>query len=212
MLALDTSDDWTEIELTFDDGATPAQTWAPLAAENNARDAFDAVEAWFETRFAPDTAAWTYARDAPTAGATVTLTLSDTYTVTANTAAQEILGFPASSASTVHRGIVAGTWIPSHQIALRGFARGLTASGDASGVGAIRAGVPGLAARSPTLATSGSMLDATRLVDVLSTATTTRAGWLYQDQRSAWRRLAVGVVRTRTGGGKLYRVEAEVAA
>ena len=214
MLALDTADDWTTVTLTFDDGAASG-SWSPTATQNNAKDAFDALVTWFESTFAPKTAAWTFARDGTKAGAVVTLTLSSGFTVTANSAAQSLLGFDAASAGgqVTHTGTPIGTWIPSNPLTLRRYARGLIGTGNASGVGSVRPGVPGLAGRSPTLATVGSTLDGIRLVDSLAAGATSRGGWVYQTHQSAWRRLTLGAMRRQpTRGGKLYRISIEVAA
>ncbi len=212
MLSLRTRDTWTDAHITLDDGGG-AQTYTLVATDVSAYDAMESLVAWADTNVpAIQPFTWTWAANSADDGATVSISANGSFTLVANSAAQTLLGFNASySSAATHEGAnsAQGTWAPAAKIGVRNYYRH-DDTGSASGAaGACRGGVPGTASYIANVATVCDTAAIARLAGELVDADYNRVGWVYQEHKTAWRRIAVGGVSYSRAGGTLFRVDIE---
>ena len=210
MMSLLTSDDWTAATLTVDFGAA-AQVFTPAANENSAYLAVAAFQAWIAASFPGESFTWTWASDATTAGGSITITMANAATIVANAAAQTLTGLAASTGpGLTFTSVWAGTWAPTPQINLTRYVRQVRGMGPASGVGALRSGVPGASPYVPQLEAACTAVEAARLQDILIDAARPRQAHVWQTLKSAWRLLSIGQTSHARIGPLLNTVEIEV--
>jgi hypothetical protein len=195
MLSIETTEAWSWT-ITVQIGAA-VDTYTN--AERSAFDTVTAFVAWASAAARPwaDTVSWrwSWSMDASTGGATLSLGSTDNATLTMSVGATARLGI-ASGVGTVFAGTTAasGTWSPG-PVGLLTVAVDLPFLGDdgaASGTGAVRSGVPGLAGRRPVMAGVCDALQHARLISILRLASTPRRGWVYQRHTDTWIDVAIG--------------------
>ncbi len=210
MLALETTGDgWGSAEIEISDGVT-TDTWTGSADTLSAVAAMDELAAWATSTFAP-TFTWTWARDATTGGAIFTLSASANFTIEPlNSTAEDLFGLDpgvkSSASSQPFDSAAIATWAPVSGIAVRTSLRQL-GRGDAPGDGAVRPGVPGLAALRQSVGAVGTAIDAGRLAAALALATSPRRIDVYQQHTGTWLRLALGDVSRSPSGFMHYRFD-----
>lgn len=231
MLAIETQDDWSAAELTVTVGAW-VETWTCPATAISARAAIDDFVGWANDFargwFGFALFSWSWQRNASDGGAKLVLTNSGgVWDLLPNAAAQTLLGLPAAAAVLTVTGTTsaAGTWAPARDgvVPLRGGREWLRDAGEASGVGAVRRGVPALA---PWLAICQAVVearDAARLTAILATASSPRRAWLRlanvprasesvvaPGDSTGWRWVALGEVRRSQRTVSLWSVTLDV--
>lgn len=200
MLALMTGDAWASVSIDVDNGGG-AQTYTPQAPYFDAYSGAVDLLSWLEATF-PGLWSWTWARDATTAGATITFSASSgTYTVTANAAAQTVMGLAAAASGvTSFAGVWAGTQVPAPGYwSVMGWYADHSGGGISSGVGALRSRFPGDGRTSPSVRASCKALGAARLTSILASAINPRQGYVYALGSDVWRLISVGDVSTQRG-------------
>lgn len=212
MLALETTHSWGwALDVTV--GAA-TETYTNAVTDSDAATSVQALvdwlnapgRAWFATR----AFAWTWARQASTGAAILTLTATGG-TFSINAGALATLGFAAAAGVTSVTGSAAvGTWAPVSGVSVRRDFR-LLSEGDAGGNGAVRPGVPGLACRAPRLEAVGTATDAARLAAVLATASSPRRAMLWQVHTGSWVEVALGPVSRSPQGTLHYQFTFDVA-
>ncbi|MCB9739507.1 MAG: hypothetical protein H6747_09585 [Deltaproteobacteria bacterium] len=179
--------------MTCDDGINPPIVWSPSASAKDAKSALDELVAavgggtW-----------WQASRSSTEAGMDATIYTGTAYTVTANSTAQSLFGFPASQGPTVAAtcGPVVGTIfcaLPTEGELLRRWWRSI----DGEGEPGLIASVPGTSARRPLLSMPLDAIEASRLTQILARAASPRTAYYADDGGAAsptWRALTLGPV------------------
>lgn len=236
MLSLQTSDDWAAAQVTIQVGVNSA-TWTCPSTANSAVDAANDLVTWANDGARPWAGAvvfgWSWARQPGTGGALLELQASvGVFSYTPNTAAQVLLGIGAAVNRAAATGNLpaAGTWAPgpSGYVALKLGEAWLKGAGQASAVGAVRPGVPGLAAWVARCQPVVKAQDVARLTYVLGDASHPRRAWMRlsnvgerlgsfaelvtdPDTATGWRLVALGQVQRAPVGVGLWRCELAVA-
>lgn len=213
MLLLETDDDWPGCELTFTFGA---DTDVYLDADAlSGYDLLAGLQAWSTSGARPwagKTLTWLDStRDVGDSGFKVTLGGSEAFTLAVNAAGVLLLGLPANSVGVVTvAGVMAvyGSWAPARdgEIAVLRDVRWLQGDGHASGLGAVRAGVPGLAPFAPHVTAGATALDSARLAVILASATSPRRCWIGDGGVQPWTQYAVATVDRTPVDGLLWLV------
>ena len=208
LLTIATRDAWTSATLTWDDGINPAVAWSP-SARTDAKAALDELVgllgggAW-----------WQASRTSADAGMTATIYTGAAYTVTANAAAQSLLGYPATQGPSVvivggsWPGTVYTEWPTTGQSLLRWFS-----SPDGEGEPGIVPSSPGTTGPRPLLQLALSAVESSRLSAMLARAISPRA-CAYTDDPAAssptWRALTMGRVERSQLGSSRWAATFEV--
>jgi hypothetical protein len=212
VLSILTNETWADAQVTLDDGGG-AQTYTLLATDNSAYQSIASLVAFGTAQFA---ATFSFSWQAGANGGTdLILSATAGFTMASNTAAQALMGWPASSGSASSHTASAsasGTLDPAGQkVAVRRSYGVLEDDAPASGTGAAREGVPGLSLH-PTLISSVLTAEqCARLQLAWGKAANPRQAWVYQDHTSTWRLVALGAVSLEPTGGNLWRFGADVA-
>ena len=232
MLSLQTRDNWSTLSVSVKVGAPAAEVWTCDRTENSAFDALVSFVTWCNAAGRSWTGLvlfdWTWQRDATTggaivsvraSGATMNLTPNDFYALLSLAA---VVGATTSTGTTA----AAGTWspAPAGKLPLRLGVRWLREPGEASGVGAIRPGIPGLAAPWYTCRPVVGAVDCARWTDVVRWASHPRRAWLRLSnvaRVSEWvvspgdddgfALLAVGQVQRQRQGASLWSFDLRLA-
>jgi len=206
MLALRTTDSWSSISISFNDG-TGAQAYTPTAGVADAYALAEDMVAWLASAFGA-LWVWSWARDATTASGDITYTaLNGTWDITPNATAQSLMGVAAAYVGvTVMNGLHAGTQAPSLIWSVRNWTQDASGGGMASGTGAIRKVVPGLAPRRPDLECAGDSIDAARLTSILASSANPRTAQVYEAHADTWRLVSLGPVTSRKSGKLTWRI------
>ena len=231
MLSLQTRDSWAAADVLIQVGAN-VDTWVGSSSLPSAVDALLDLTTWANDVARPWWGAalfdWGWQRQASTGGALLTVRNSGgAFSWTPNATALALLGIPAAVAvvSAVGTAAAAGTWAPgpTGYLALKLGVLWLRDKGQASAVGAVRDGVPGLA---PWVASCRPVVgaqDTARLAETLGHASHPRRAWLRLSnvERSSeilvhadvegGRLVALGDVRRQRSGASLWRHELAVA-
>lgn len=231
MLSLQTRDDWAAAQVTITVGGLP-DTWTCPATANSARQAIDDLAAWANDFARPwggiALFSWNWARNPDDGGALLSLTNSGgVFDYQPNLAAELLLGLQTSLGRVTVTGTssAAGTWAPAPDgyLPLRGGTEWLRGDGQASAVGTVRPGVPGLAAWWARCQVVVEARDLARLTDVLQWASHPRRVWLRLSNvtrasesvvppgdTTGWRLLALGQVQRSAQGVSLWSVGLDV--
>lgn len=213
MLAFITGHTWTDAQITIDDGGG-ASTYTLVATDNNAYSAMTSLVAWATATFGP-VFAWSWTPDTDTGGASVIISADGAFTLAANAAAQELMGWLAAYVSRPSHeadAAFAGSLDPDgKQIVVRGAYGVLDDEAPAAANGVTRAGVPGLSLQPIAISTILSPLETGRVQAVLSAASNPRQAWVYDEPAATWRRLSVGAVSMERVNGTLWAFTAETA-
>ena len=205
---------WQDAELEISDGATTAQFYGS-APRMDVASVLDELVAWADSTLIGSWS-WSWARDASTGGAIITLAVdTGTFTIEATNADAQngyglAAGVHAAAASQVFDSPAAGTWAPASRVAVSANIRRL-GRGDACGDGATRPGVPGNAANRPAVEAIGTPIDAGRITAQLAAASSPRRGRVYQLHTGQWLELAIGSVQRSPAGAMHYRFSIEAA-
>lgn len=227
MLSLDTLGAWATAEVDVTVGAA-TETWtcpstavsAFAAAQDLVGWANAAARAWWGVVLFD----WTWTRQAATSGATLTVrSLGGAFTYAPNADAASLLGVAAGAGTSVVGAVAAvGTWAPSPsgRIALRDDGAWLPTAGEASGVGAVRPGIPGASRWTAKARPTVDALDLGRLTSCLVSATSPRAAWLRlstvrlateylapPNAATGWKRVSLGKVSRGRAGASLWTLE-----
>lgn len=215
MIAVATVDAWTTAQITLDDGLG-AQSWSPLADQNDAKTAADAFTQWVDFTFG-DSTSWEWARHTD-GSARLTFALPNGYTMTTNAAAQSILGADASGGP----GMTSTDWTsPAGSIApstpeaspyVDHYMRTVRGAGMAAASGVARAQIGGTAPYAPRVRWAAYAVDTERLRAVLADAASPRQANIYGGTVIGWFLASLGRVDVRKRGPGLWRVTAEVRA
>lgn len=213
MLSLQTTDNWAFVLSITVAGFNDSYTNA--ASANSAYDALQALITWGNLAARPwaDTVvfSWTWLRFDASGGALLTLSCSSAFTLavmsgawTANTG----IGTGAGVTSIAGTTAALGTFAPPNtgHIAIGQWRRLLEGKGAASGNGAVRPGIPGLAHYRPDVSAVCRAQDLARLDAILSDASHPRRCWIYSRIRSEWLKVALGEVSRGRAGYGLWRV------
>lgn len=210
MFSLRTTTAWDLGTFTVDFGAA-AQVFTPTSTDDSAYAVLVLFQAWIAANFPGESMTWAWTADAATSGASVAMTFSNATTIVSDAAAQSWSGLPGSSGPALtHTSTWEGTWAPTSQLDLTRYVRHLGGEGHASGVGALRRGVPGTSHRIPLLRAVGTSQDVGRLISILIDAARPREAWVYQVHTDTWILLTVGRVTHGRGGPLLNMMELEV--
>jgi hypothetical protein len=207
MAAFSTRDDWTAAILTWDDGVNPASNWSPTSAVADVVEAATELAAWIvATLSVSATVGWYYNS---TGSGSFEVEVGGTFTVTANAAAQALLGWDASigpsdtfGGSTIGAGVVATT-----AIELRRQWRDPAGAGDGHGSGSVMGTVPGLAAQRPAVALILNPAQAARLSSILPALASPRVVQLLVDD--TWSDYVCGPMRRERLVTNVWRVSIE---
>lgn len=231
MLSLQTRDSWAAAQVTIQVGVH-VDVWVGSSSLPSAVDALNDLAAW-----ANDVARawwgaalfdWGWQRQASTGGALLVLRNSGgVFNYTPNAAALALLGLPAAAATLEVVGTAAavGTWAPGPTglLALKLGVRWLQSKGQASAVGAVRDGVPGLAPWVAICRPVTGAQDAARLADLLGHASHPRRAWLrvsnvhrssefvVPPDATGWALVALGEVKRQRAAASLWQHELAVA-
>lgn len=206
MLALETTDNWA---FTVDIDIGGAETYSN--AEADAYSSIAALVDWANSPargwFGASLFSWSWARNASTGGAILTLTAAG-FPFTITNGAHARLGLPADNnvQEVVGDQPASGTWAPDSGLMVSRNIRQLD-KGDANGGGSIRPGVPGAAVYRPTVAAIGTALDTARLASILASASSPRRGWVWQQHTATWLEFAIGQPNRSPVDTTHYRVE-----
>lgn len=231
MLSLQTRDGWTTAAATIQVGVH-VDTWNATTIAPSAVDALQALTAWANDPARPWWGLalfdWGWDRQPTTGGAVLIVRNSGgVWSWTPNATALALLGIAAAVGVLEVTGTTAavGTWAPgpTGQLALKLGVLWLRSSGQASAVGAVRSGVPGLAPWVARCTPVTRAQDAARLTAILAVAAHPRRAWLRVSNvaRSSefmvppdvagWRLVALGEVTRSRQGTALWRHELAVA-
>lgn len=211
MLSVETSDTWG---FTVDVDVGGAETYTN--ADSDAISSMYSFWLWLNAPargwFGVASFSWSWARDATTGGAILTLTSTAPFGFDMTNGAHARLGLPADTGATAIVGDqpATGTWAPDSGISFKRYARILD-RGDASGDGSTRPGVPGLAPYRPTCEAIGTAIDTARLAAVLATATNPRRALVWQVHSATWIEVAIGRPNRQAVDTTHYRVTLETA-
>lgn len=200
MLSLETRDTWT-FNLSVTVGAS-TEVYSNTATSSYA--SILAFVAWANSGARAWTGSctfgWSWARDASTGGAILTLVANNFFTIDGGST--PTLGFPALAfpdTSVIADTPAVGTWAPK-AFGLSGYYRFMDEAGDASATGAIRPGTPAKAAYRPSVEAVGTAQDAARLTYILGRASNPRRAWAWRKDSNTWIYLAVGSVDRQLDG------------
>lgn len=212
MFSLRTVDDWTfSVQVGVPNLAGDVATYSNTAT--SAYDVAVAFCAWASASARPWADALVFTPDyfADESGFGVGVAISaGTFEIAPDaTASARMIWIADVNTRIASEGACTGTWLASGPFGVRGFKRLLLGDGECSGVGAVRAGVPGLAARTPTVEAIATRTEAAALVDLLPSASNPRKGWIYQTQDQTWRLLSVAKVTIARADPLLTRVTLE---
>lgn len=210
MIALATIDDWTTVDLQFDNGVDPALSFVPTSAVSSLVELLVELQAWLLAQFADAT---TFDVAAGSDGGIVaTLLCSSSYTLTANAAAQSLLGFGGSTgpAATLAATSSAAGTLGSQAVELQRYWRDAGFEGDASASGSTCSSSAGTAARRPALALVLQAAQAHRWATLQSRIATPRASWLWRS--SSWSSVVLGASTRERVGLVWWRLRFEVRA
>jgi len=198
-LSIATRSVWTSIAVTWDDGGGSPIVWGPPAGVTDGASALDDLVATLGGG-----AWWQASRSMADAAMGAVVNTGTAYTVTANTAAQSLMGWPASQGPTTSAtcSSIEGTVYPLRPYSgqmLRRWWR----TPDAEGEAALVPGAPGTAAIVPSLSMSLDAIEASRLTAALAIAAAPRVARYTDDPASSaptWRAIALGrVTRSQLG-------------
>ena len=216
MIAFSTTDDWLTAEIEINDGATIAQFYG--VAGDSINSAMDALVIWADATFVP-TFAWTWAREAATGGAIITLTATGgTFTLEAtNAEAQAAYGLAAGvhgapSASVTFDSVASGTWAPVRSVGVRTWQPLAEAAGYASGVGVPRTAVDAYGHARPSIEAACNVQDSARLAGILPALYSPRSAYVWHGSAAVWRNVTVGKIDIRRGGYTTDRVTIEAVS
>lgn len=218
MLSLRTTDNWVfDVEVVAPDGggAPATDTYSNPATVTSAYEAASAFVAWANDAARPWFGAFTFAlqfrRRFGIGDGVFEVAVTGGYVQwTPDANANLLLGWDADHGDVIYSiSPAAGCWYPAG-IGLRTYLRHLRGDGDGSGVGTLRPGVSGLAARKPTIDAVATCQQAAFLTQLLATAATPRRGFLWAVQDQAWRPLTFGAFRMQDVDPLLTRVDCEV--
>lgn len=217
MMFLETRDDWGGVIMSFTFGGL-----TDLYQDTTARSAYDlltGLDAWSQSGSRPwagKILTWlSWSRDATTSGIKVTIGGSDTFTLAVNATGQSLLGLPASSVGVVTvdgTSGTAGSWSPPGSQGVLAFSRWqrwLDGPGVASGIGAVRPGVPGTAGYRPVVSAVAKAQDVARLMSLVADASHPRRAHIWDEQGDAWRTVALAQVSRSAAGASLWRIDLE---
>lgn len=231
MLSLQTRDSWAQASVAVTVGAATA-TWTCAATSTSAFDAMTDLTTWANAAARPWFGValfdWAWARQSSTGGAVLRIRNGGgVFGYAANATAISLLGIAAGAGALEYVGTVAaaGTWSsgPGVAISLRMGVNWLKGQGEASGVGALRPGVPGLA---PWLATCRPVVNAqecARLTSVLARAANPRRAWLrlsnvarsteyiVPPDAAGWKLVAVGAISRNRQGASLWTIDLTIS-
>jgi hypothetical protein len=231
MLSLQTSDSWAAAQVTIQVGVN-VDVWVGSSSLPSAVDALndltdwanDVARAWWGVALFD----WSWERQVSTGGALLVLRNNGgVFDFTPNATALALLGIPAAAAAleAVGTAAAAGTWAPgpTGYLALKLGVPWLKGGGQASAVGAVRSGVPGLAAWVAICRPVAGAQDTARLAELLGSASHPRRAWLRLSnvQRSSenvappdlqgWKLVALGTVQRNRAGASLWQHDLAVA-
>lgn len=221
MIAVRTTADWPSCQITLDNGVDPPQVWTCVSTAADAYAAAEDFAIWTATAFPGESTAGTWSFDDNAEYGVITLSFSlSTYDVTANAAAQSVLGSETglSGASDL-------SWLnPSGVLMPRAMPYGSSAPAPytsealqwtsgvarAASVGATaeRVNATGPTRLSAAYAASPRMV--TYLRAALEAAANPRSAALYDAAAATWRDVALGRVTVRQNNPAMYRVDLDV--
>lgn len=231
MLSLETTGDWAAATVTVTVGAG-ADVWSGNAELLSAFAAMQDLTTWANDAGRPWFGAalfdWTWQRQASSGGAIFKLRNNGgVFDYTPGGTAAALLGIPALAGVLTATGTTAanGTWAPGPDgfLPLKLGVQWLKAGGVASGVGAVRPGIPGYA---PWVAVCQPMVkaqDCARLTAVLLLASHPRRAWLrlsnvarpdeilLPPDSAGWRVVALGQVQRSRRQVSIWQCELAVA-
>ena len=216
MIAAHTSDAWSTIVITLDDGGG-AQAYTPGPSVSDAFAAANDFVDWVDGTFGSGTpASWLWSRDITTGGAIIAIVLGGGYTMTANAAAQSILGSAASGGP----GLTATAWTspagtiapptPSASAIVDQRIKIMASTGMAAAAGVTRVGVGGLAAYSTRVRWPAYAVDMERLRAVQASMSSPRLITIYSSSYGWLQDLSAGPIVLAKAGKGLWRAVAEV--
>lgn len=193
MIALFTTDAWSTISIDFNDGGG-AQTYTPSPATIDAYSLAEDLIDWLNTTYPGDSWSWSWARDTTTGGATLTYTATtNTYNITANGGAQDVLGVSASyTGVSTMSGVAESTVAPLGPWSVTLWYASSAGGGVGSGAGAVRVGCPGTAPIAPNLQCVMAPVDLARWTSQAASMSTRRRAYVYDLGADAWRLVSVG--------------------
>jgi hypothetical protein len=220
MIAIRTRAAWSTCEIELDNGIDPAETWTCPATVADAYAAVEDFAAWVDATFAGESTSWSWTRDPSTGGCTLSIVwATNPYDVTANSAAQSILG-----SDTGLSGASEMLWAsPSGSLAPAPLVSGATAAvltsralqwapgpARAASVGAVRSALNATAStrlRCDYPATAG---DVAELRAALEVAVNPRTASIYDPTIGAWRTVSLGRARVDRSSPDHWRVALDV--
>ena len=232
MLSMQTRDNWAAAQVTIQVGVN-ADLWTGSASLSSSVDALQDLAAWANAGARPWAGlalfSWGWLRQAATGGALLKLTNSGgVFSFSPNGAAGALMGLPAAVGVLTVTGTLpaVGTWAPgpTGYLALQLGVTWLQGAGQASGVGAVRPGVPGLAAWVASCRPVVEAQDCARLTAILERASHPRRAWLRESNvtrstesvtppgdLAGWRLVALGPVQRQRQGVSLWQCDLAMA-
>jgi len=207
LLAFDSADAWTTATITADKGSG-AQTFTPAATVHNAIQWTEAFVAWLASVHS-DSATWAFTGNGDRS-ADITITASSTYSWTASSVAQSLLGVAASGTSAAWSlQSVATTWCqPSKPLAFGAYRHGLTWDAIKAGSGAAGGSSLAVGVRRPVLAGLTEARGAWRLAQLSRASRHPRSITVYDGLTSV--DLSLGSATRERSRPGIYRLQFEV--
>jgi len=221
MLAIATTDSWVlGITLRVYDGGSieGTETFTHDSTKANVQECMEDFVIWADAAgrawsTGGSILTWTWLRDTTTAGAKIELAgvigRIEITAVSGQATTRLGIGVAAAATTITASAAASGTWAPLQtdgdrpSLSVRRDVVYSTDEGDASGAGAIRPPIPGLAGRAPQITGLGSALDAARLTSIQHDAANPRRGWAYEVHGAAWTSFALGKI-SRSQRGALH--------